>query len=141
MPKLVFNNISGPWHTNDFNPDKPVSLPTPRLRWWRLTTAQAFWQDAIPLGFAKAAAIVRNSFERPLPGMSPPKSSRWSSTPRQTVEAGAAFRTPRYPTRPMPTNPSKSIDHVAGSGTAVVKEALNQRSPVGEPSTNPVPPA
>jgi hypothetical protein len=31
---------------------------------------------------AKAAAIVRNSLDRPLPEMSPPRSSRWRATPR-----------------------------------------------------------
>ena len=31
---------------------------------------------------AKAAAIVRNSFDRPLPAISPPRSRRWSLTPR-----------------------------------------------------------
>jgi hypothetical protein len=35
----------------------------------------------------KAAAIVRNSFDKPLPAMSSPRSSKWSFTPLDTATA------------------------------------------------------
>jgi len=63
---------------------------------------------------AKAAAIVRNSFDKPLPAMSPPRSRRWSLTPRSlrsstTWSASRALRNRRSSFGAMTMSPRSSF--------------------------------
>jgi len=67
---------------------------------------------------AKAAAIVRNSLDMPLPAMSPPRSSRWSLTPlpfrlSTTLSASRAERNRRSSLAAMTISPRSSLANSA----------------------------
>src|SRR4051794_4340982 len=67
---------------------------------------------------AKAAAMVRKSLLKPFPAMSPPRSSRWSFTPRvlscsTTLRASRAERKQRSSLAAITMSPALSLASIA----------------------------